>query len=84
MLLIQGKRDATIPLAHALHLKEKAERIGAEIETIIVENSGHNWRSAGGNPSPSLEEIQRLTVEYARKLMSRNSESKLDPQKAGA
>ncbi len=70
MLLIQGNRDSTIPLAHALHLQEKADRIGAKVDTIIVENSGHNWRSAGGEPSPSAAEIQRITVEYTQGLVS--------------
>ncbi|MDB4384528.1 right-handed parallel beta-helix repeat-containing protein [Opitutaceae bacterium] len=70
MLLIQGNRDATIPLAHAVHLQEKADRIGAKVESIIVENSGHNWRSAGGDVSPSAAEIQRITAEYIRTLVS--------------
>ncbi len=64
MLLIQGNRDETIPLAHALHLQRKADEIGAPVKSIIVENAGHNWRAAGGAPTPSLREIQTLTVEY--------------------
>ena len=32
---------------------------------IIVKNAGHNWRKAGGDPAPGLEEIQRITAEYA-------------------
>ncbi len=72
MLLVQGNRDATIPLAHAIHLQKKADAIGADVESIIVKNSGHNWRAAGGDPSPSLEEIQRITTEYARKLIVRD------------
>ena len=56
---------ATIPLAHALHLKEKADHLGADVEMIIVENAGHNWRKAGGDPVPGVEAIQRITVDYA-------------------
>ncbi len=65
LLLLQGDRDATIPLAHALHLKKKAERIGANVELIIVKNARHNWRKAGGSPEPGLAEIQRITADYA-------------------
>jgi len=67
LLLLQGDTDATIPYAHAPHLKKKADQIGADIEMVIVKNAGHNWRKAGGNPSPSIEEIQRITVDYALK-----------------
>ena len=70
MLLIQGNRDSTIPLAHAIHLQEKANRIGADVESIIVENSGHNWRGVDGDIAPSREEIQQITVEYVRSLIA--------------
>ena len=65
LLLLQGDGDATIPLAHATHLKSKADRIGADVKMVIVKNAGHNWRSAGGNPEPGVEEIQRITAEFA-------------------
>lgn len=65
MLVLQGDTDATIPLPHAIHLKEKADHVGADVEMIIVKNAGHNWRKAGGDPVPGLEEIQRITAEYA-------------------
>ena len=70
MLLLQGDADATIPLAHAIHLKEKANRIGANVEMMIVKNAGHNWRRAGGAPTPSVPEIQRITSEYALRQVS--------------
>ena len=65
LLLLQGDADATIPLGHAPHLKAKADRIGADVKMVIIKNAGHNWRSAGGDPEPGVEEIQRLTAEYA-------------------
>ena len=67
LLLIQGNSDATIPYAHAPHLKKKADQIGADVEMVIIKNAGHNWRKAGGNIEPGLEEIQRMTAEYAVK-----------------
>ena len=71
LLLVQGDTDATIPLAHAPHLKEKADKIGADVTMVIVENAGHNWRKAGGDPNPDLQEIQRLTAEYAVRRVGR-------------
>ncbi|TWU46922.1 alpha/beta hydrolase [Rubripirellula reticaptiva] len=65
LLMLQGDTDATIPLPHAIHLKKKADQIGADVEMIIVKNAGHNWRKAGGDPEPGLAEIQRITAEYA-------------------
>jgi acetyl esterase/lipase len=65
LLLMQGNTDATIPYAHAPHLKKKADEIGADVEMVIVKNAGHNWRKAGGNPEPGVEEIQRITAEFA-------------------
>ena len=71
LLLLQGDTDATIPLAHAPHLKTKADKIGADVTMVIVKNSGHNWRKAGGNPTPGLKEIQRMTAEYAVRQVGR-------------
>ena len=65
MLVMQGNRDSTIPLAHATRLNEKAGAIGADVEMVIVKNAGHNWRKAGGDPDPDKEEIQTMTAEYA-------------------
>ncbi|MFC5050592.1 alpha/beta hydrolase fold domain-containing protein [Rubritalea spongiae] len=65
LFLLQGDTDATIPYAHAPHLKQKADEIGANVKTLIVKNAGHNWRKAGGPPEPSIPEIQQLTAEFA-------------------
>ena len=65
LLLLQGDTDTTIPLAHATHLKNKADQVGADVTMIVVENSGHNWRGVGGEPKPNLKEIQRTTAEFA-------------------
>ncbi|WP_411826813.1 alpha/beta hydrolase fold domain-containing protein [Luteolibacter sp. AS25] len=67
LLSIQGNKDATIPLAHATHLKEKAEKIGADATFIIVENAGHNWRKVGAAIEPNLTTIQELTADFALK-----------------
>jgi len=43
---VQGDGDTTIPVHHARYMKEKAEAIGAPVEILIIENAGHNWRTA--------------------------------------
>jgi acetyl esterase/lipase len=43
LLMVQGDGDTTIPVHH---MKEKAESIGAPVEILIIENAGHNWRTA--------------------------------------
>jgi acetyl esterase/lipase len=69
LLLMQGDRDATIPYAHAVHLKAKADQIGADVRMITVKNAGHNWRSVEGAPTPTLEEIQGITAEFALQIV---------------
>ncbi len=46
LLMVQGDGDTTIPVHHAHYMKEKAEAIGAPVEILIIENAGHNWRTA--------------------------------------
>lgn len=71
LLLLQGDKDTTIPLAHATHLKEKADRIGADVELVIVKNAGHSWMAGGGVLQPSVAEIQRITADYAIRHVQR-------------
>lgn len=65
LLLLQGDKDTVIPMAHATHLKQKADRVGANVEVVIVKNANHGWKAEGGEPQPSVAEIQRMTVDYA-------------------
>lgn len=65
LLLLQGDGDITIPFAHAPHLKNKADEIGADVTMVVVKNAGHNWRKAGGPPIPDKKEIQKITANFA-------------------
>lgn len=64
LLMIQGDNDTTIPVKHAYHMKQQADRLGAPVEILIVENSGHNWRKAGGEVQPDKATITARTVEF--------------------
>ncbi|MDO6792598.1 alpha/beta hydrolase fold domain-containing protein [Tamlana sp. 1_MG-2023] len=64
LLMMAADKDTTIPVAHTYHMMEKANRINASVEELIVKNAGHNWRKSGGAISPSLEVITKKTVDF--------------------
>ena len=64
LLMIQGDQDTTIPVKHAYYMAEKAKEIGAPVTTLIIKNSGHNWRKVGADIQPSREVIIQVTVDY--------------------
>ncbi|MFN7562645.1 MAG: alpha/beta hydrolase fold domain-containing protein [Prosthecobacter sp.] len=64
LLMIQGDKDTTIPVKHALHMQEKAKAAKAPVEIIVVKNAGHNWREAGGAIEPGIDAIVDSTVKF--------------------
>ncbi len=51
-----------IPPAHALHLKEYAEKTGAPVTVHMVKRSGHGWYNQ--DSTPSREEIMDACVDF--------------------
>jgi acetyl esterase/lipase len=72
LLMIQGDGDTTIPVHHARYMQERAEKIGAPVEILIVENAGHNWRMANGKTpiKPARETIIARTVAFLTSHLS--------------
>ncbi|WP_206208114.1 alpha/beta hydrolase fold domain-containing protein [Wenyingzhuangia fucanilytica] len=64
LFIMAADNDTTIPVAHAYHIKEKADDIGATVSMFIVKNAGHNWRKAGGDIDPTLGTIVQKTVDF--------------------
>lgn len=64
LFMIQGNKDTTIPVKHAYHMEKRAKEIKAPVKTLIVKNSGHNWRKVGAETEPSRNEIIKSTVDY--------------------
>ena len=64
LLMIQGDKDTTIPVKHAHYMKEKATTIQAPVETMIIKNSGHNWRKVDAEIEPSRSVIVDRTVQF--------------------
>lgn len=69
LLMMQGDKDPTIPVHHALHMKERGAAAKAPVEVFIVENSGHNWREAGGPLRPSLDGIMAKTAAFMKERL---------------
>jgi len=67
LFMIQGNKDTTIPVKHAHYMAAKAKKVGAPVEVLIVENSGHNWRKVDAEISPSRDEIVQATAEFFSK-----------------
>ena len=64
LLMIQGDQDTTIPVHHAHYMKDRAEKAGAPVETMIIKNAGHNWRDVGSAISPGRGEIVKRSVDF--------------------
>ncbi len=63
LLMIQGDKDTTIPVKHAYYMKKKANAVGAPVEIMIINNSGHNLRRVEADIDPSRETIIERTVQ---------------------
>lgn len=74
LLMIQGDQDTTIPVHHAHYMQQRAEAIDAPVESVIVANSGHNWRSVDGEIAPSRDEIVERTVAFLQHHLNQLSE----------
>lgn len=64
LLMIQGDKDTTIPVKHAYYMEKKAKEIDADVEILIVENSGHNWRKVDAEISPTRDEIVQASARF--------------------
>lgn len=64
LFMMAADKDTTIPVGHAYHMKKKADSIGAKVDMLVVKNAGHNWRKAGGEIDPTLEDITKKTVDF--------------------
>lgn len=66
LLLIHGDGDETIPIKQAYYMKNRANEIGARVETMYVKNAGHNWKLVEDEMQiePTKDEIVRATVAF--------------------
>ncbi len=73
LFMIQGNKDTTIPVKHAYRMEQRAKKIQASVKTLIVKNSGHNWRKVDADTEPSREEITQITAQFfVAQLKSKN------------
>lgn len=64
LLMIQGDKDTTIPVKHAHRMAKEAAKLKAPVKTLIVENSGHNWRKVDADIKPTRAEIVQATIDF--------------------
>ena len=76
LLMIQGDKDTTIPVKHAYYMQEKAKALGAPVEIMIIENSGHNWRPVDAPIDPTREVIVQRTIDF----LTKHLQSAFDPK----
>lgn len=78
LLMMQGDKDPTIRVQHAHYIKERGDTAKARVETFIVQNSGHDWREAGGALRPTLDEIMTETADFMKQRFDHNQERQVD------
>ena len=64
VLLCHGKADPVVPFEQSVYLYERAVQVGAPVEFVEVENSGHNFMPRQGPIEPTLEQLHDLTAEF--------------------
>jgi acetyl esterase/lipase len=70
LLMIQGDQDTTIPVNHALYMKQRADAVKAPVEILVIKNAGHNWRETGGALHPSLDAIVAKTAAFLKQHLA--------------
>jgi acetyl esterase/lipase len=64
LYMMAAEDDTTIPVAHAYHMKKKADEIGAKVDLFVAKNAGHNWRNVDGEINPSTDVIMQKTIDF--------------------
>ena len=62
---MQGDSDHAVHISHATRLNARALELGADVEPVIVENAGHNWRQVGDPIEPSKEQLRDMMLDFA-------------------
>lgn len=71
LLMVQGDKDTTIPVHHALYMQERAKAVKAPVEVLIVRNAEHNWREADGAINPSLDEVVTKSADFLKQHLAK-------------
>jgi acetyl esterase/lipase len=69
-LIIQGDKDAVVPLYQSEEFYRSLVDSGNYAELFIVKNAGHGFVPSGGKISPSLLEIAGIVVEFFNRFLS--------------
>jgi acetyl esterase/lipase len=62
LLQIHGKQDSVISYAQGVHLKEKADKVGAPVTFLSVNHAGHGWHTK--DMEPSFDAVTQKGVDF--------------------
>jgi acetyl esterase/lipase len=67
-LIVNGEKDANVPLFHAERMTEALKKVNVPVELIIVKNAGHGYvfvAPPGGPPAqPSPAEVDAAVLKF--------------------
>jgi acetyl esterase/lipase len=71
LLMAQGEKDEIVPYGQAFRMRQSYEAMGLTVELIAVQNARQGFEQVGLAPiSPSIQEIQRRTVEFFKRQLA--------------
>jgi dipeptidyl aminopeptidase/acylaminoacyl peptidase len=68
-LIIHGALDEVVPLGQSQALAMRLEASGVPHTLLVVENAEHGLAPSGGEPSPSMAEVDRAIGEFFDEML---------------
>lgn len=71
VLMIHGDKDSTVPIEQSEIMEKKLKSIGVDATLMRVKNAGHGFGPSGGKVEPSMDEINKSTIEFFKKHLAK-------------
>ena len=68
-LIVQGAADTTVPASQSQELAAALRSAGVPQTLVMVQNAGHGLRPSGGAPTPSIDDVNQMVVEFFAKQL---------------
>jgi len=69
-LIVHGEADDVVPLSQSRELYDRLQSAGVDATLVVVKHAGHDFRPAGGELSPSLDDLQAMIVAFLRRTLA--------------
>jgi dipeptidyl aminopeptidase/acylaminoacyl peptidase len=66
-LIIQGVADTTVPASQSQEFAATLQSAGVPETLVMVQNTGHGLKPAGGVPTPSVSQVNQMIVDFFAK-----------------